>query len=203
GESAELRSIVEYSRRFRIPLVAITAVADSSLGAEADIVLDLPRAPEACPHGLAPTTSTLMQLALGDALAVALLETRGFTAQEFRVFHPGGRLGANLHFVRDIMHRGDAVPLAPSGLPMTEAILTISRAGFGCLGVVEPSGRLAGIITDGDLRRHLGPDLLARTVDEVMTRAPKTAPPDMLVGAALELLNATKITALFVVEDGR
>lgn len=203
GETAELSNVIEYSRRFRIPLVAVTSSTASALGRQADIVLALPQAPEACPHGLAPTTSTLMQLALGDALAVALLESRGFTAQDFRAFHPGGKLGASLHLVRDLMHTGASVPLAPSATSMSEAIVLISQRGFGCLGVTDARGALIGIITDGDLRRHLGPDLLSQSVDEVMTRNPKTVPPDLLAGAALDMLNAAKITAVFVVEDGK
>jgi arabinose-5-phosphate isomerase len=203
GETTELKSLVEYARRFRIPLVAITATADSSLARQADIVLLLPQVAEACPHGLAPTTSTLLQLVLGDALAIALLESRGFTAEEFRVFHPGGKLGASLHFVRDIMHGGAALPVAPQGTAMSEAIVRMTEKGFGCLGIVDSEGALVGVITDGDLRRHLGPELLSRTVDEVMTRTPKSIAPDVLVGAALDLLNQSKITAIFVVEEGR
>lgn len=201
GETVELRSLVEFSSRFRIPLIAITAMPDSTLAREADIVLCLPRAAEACPHGLAPTTSTLLQLVIGDALAVALLESRGFTAEDFHIFHPGGRLGASLHFVRDIMHRERALPLAAVGTAMSEAIVDMTQKGLGCLGIVDGNGALIGIITDGDLRRHLGPNLLSRTVEEVMTRAPKAIAPDLLVGAALDLLNQAKITAIFVVED--
>ncbi|WP_421726697.1 KpsF/GutQ family sugar-phosphate isomerase [Bauldia sp.] len=203
GETAELRSVVEYARRFDIPLVAMTADATSSLAREADIVLLLPRVAEACPHGLAPTTSTLLQLGLGDALAIALLESHGFTAEGFHAFHPGGKLGANLKFVRDIMHRGDALPLTAVGTAMSEGILLTSEKGFGCLGVVDDGRNLVGIITDGDLRRHLGPGLLDRRVEDVMTRSPKTVPPDMIVGAAIDILNQAKITALFVVEDRR
>lgn len=204
GESAELTSIVEHSRRFRIPLIAVTAAPDSTLARKSDVVLTLPRADEACPHGLAPTTSTLIQLALGDALAIALLESRGFTAEDFHILHPGGRLGASLHFVRDIMHQGDAIPLARRGAPMSEAILLIGEKRLGCVGIVDPAGKLVGIITDGDLRRHLsGPDLLARKVDSVMTAKPKTIAPDTLVGAALDILNQSKITVLFVVESGK
>jgi arabinose-5-phosphate isomerase len=203
GESPELRNMVEYSRRFDIPLIAVTANTDGTLARASDIVLALPRATEACPHGLAPTTSTLMQLALGDALAVALLESRGFTPEKFHDFHPGGRLGANLHFVRDIMHKGDALPLATEEILMSDAIVRMSEKGFGCLGVIGRDRALIGIVTDGDLRRHLGPDLLSRNVRDVMTRGPKTIAPDELVGAALELLNSAKITALFVVDDGK
>jgi arabinose-5-phosphate isomerase len=204
GESAELTSIVEHSRRFRIPLIAVTAAPDSTLARKSDVVLALPRADEACPHGLAPTTSTLMQLALGDALAIALLESRGFTAEDFHVLHPGGRLGASLHFVRDIMHQGDEIPVTRRGAPMSEAIMLIGEKRLGCVGVVDTAGKLVGIITDGDLRRHLsGPDLLARKVDSVMTAKPKTIAPDTLVGAALDILNQSKITVLFVVESGK
>ncbi|MCP4384240.1 MAG: KpsF/GutQ family sugar-phosphate isomerase [Hyphomicrobiales bacterium] len=201
GETVELRSVVEYARRFDIPLVAVTAAPDSSLARESNTVLCLPRAPEACPHGLAPTTSTMMMHCLGDALAIALLESHGFTAEGFHAFHPGGKLGANLKFVRDIMHRGKSLPLATTGTLMSEAIVRTTEMGFGCLGVVDGNRRLVGIITDGDLRRHLGPDLLTRLVEDVMTPAPKTVPPDMLVGAAIDVLNQAKITALFVVED--
>lgn len=203
GETAELRAIVEFTRRFRTPLVAMTSNAASTLGRHADHILLLPNVDEACPHGLAPTTSTTMQLALGDALAIALLESRGFTAQDFRLFHPGGKLGASLHYVRDIMHRDDAVPLAPLGSSMAEAIIGMTAKGFGSLGIVDEAGLLRGIITDGDLRRHIGGDLLSRTVDQVMTRAPRTVGPETLVGAAIDLLNSTKILAVFVVDDGK
>ena len=201
GETLELRALVEYARRFGNKLVAVTAMPESSLARQADIVLALPEAAEACPHGLAPTTSTLMQLALGDALAVALLEARGFTAEDFHRFHPGGKLGAKFHFVRDIMHRGAAMPVAATGTAMSEALVAMTGRGLGCLGIVDGDGALVGIITDGDLRRHLGPGLLTQRVEDVMTRAPKTIAPDTLVGAALDALNTAKITALFVVEE--
>ncbi len=203
GETAELRPIVEYAARFRNPLVAMTANVDSSLARQATHVLLMPRAEEACPHGLAPTTSAVMQLALGDALAIALLEAHGFTAQDFRLFHPGGKLGASLHFVTAVMHAGALMPLAPLGTPMPAAIAEMSEKRFGCVGVTDAEGRLVGIVTDGDLRRHLGPDLLSQPIEAVMTRDPKTIPPSMLVGAAIDLLNSTRITAFFVVENGR
>ncbi|MEZ5840435.1 MAG: KpsF/GutQ family sugar-phosphate isomerase [Hyphomicrobiales bacterium] len=203
GETAELRNIVDYSRRFRVPLIAITSNAESTLGRAADVALALPKVQEACPHGLAPTTSTTLQLALGDAIAVALLEAKGFTAGDFKVFHPGGQLGAYLKFVRDVMHTGDAVPLVPEGTSMTEAIVVMTGKGFGCLGVVAPDGRLSGIVTDGDLRRHLSGDLLKRRVEEVMTARPKTVRPDSLVSEAMQILNASKITALLVAAEGR
>jgi arabinose-5-phosphate isomerase len=205
GSNPELRAILEYSRRFRIPLVAMTSEPGSPLGRAADITLAFPKAAEACPHGLAPTTSTLMQQALGDALAIALLESRGFTAQDFRVFHPGGKLGASLHFVRDIMHRDDAVPLVTLGTPMSEAILTISEKSFGCVGVVDRAGALIGVVTDGDLRRHMSADLLRLPVEQVMTPSPKTVQPDILVGEALALMNLNQrpFTVLFVVDKDK
>ena len=203
GETEELKDLITYSRRFRIALIAITVNAESTLGEAADIVLTLPSASEACPHNLAPTTSSLMQLALGDALAMALLETRGFTALDFGVFHPGGKLGAALKFVRDVMHPGDAVPLIKRGAPMSEAIVEMSAKGFGCVAVTDRDGKLAGVITDGDLRRHMRVDLLQAPVDAVMTTSPKIIRPDQLASEALQILNASKITALMVVEAGR
>jgi arabinose-5-phosphate isomerase len=201
GETAELRNIVFYSRRFRVPLVAITSRADSTLARSADVALVMPGVEEACPHGLAPTTSALVQLALGDALAIALLENRGFSADDFLKFHPGGSLGANLAHVRDVMHRGDRLPLAPLGTGMNEALLLISQKGFGCLGVTDPNGNLVGIITDGDLRRHLAGNIFERRVDDVMTREPKTIEPDALVASALEILNSAGIMALMVLDN--
>ncbi|HMK71050.1 MAG TPA: KpsF/GutQ family sugar-phosphate isomerase [Xanthobacteraceae bacterium] len=203
GETEELNSLIDYSRRFGIALIAVTVNGESTLGKAADIVLPMPQAREACPHNLAPTTSSLMQLALGDALAIALLESRGFTAVDFGVFHPRGRLGAALKFIRDVMHPGAAVPLIARGALMSEAIVEMSAKGFGCVAVTDADGRLAGVITDGDLRRHMRADLLRATVDEVMTASPKTVRPDQLVGEALQLLNTAKITALIVVDKER
>ncbi|CAL8978088.1 Arabinose 5-phosphate isomerase KdsD [Rhodoplanes sp. P11] len=202
GETAELRALIDYSRRFRIALVAVTSEADSTLGRAADIVLRLPVAREACPHNLAPTTSSLMQLALGDALAIALLESRGFTPLDFRNLHPGGRLGAALKFARDLMHTGAAMPLCPLGARMGAAVVEMSTKGFGCVGVTDPEGHLVGIVTDGDLRRHMRPDLLDLPVEQVMTRRPISAKPDQLASEALQVLNASKITAVFVIERG-
>ena len=203
GETEELKDLINYSRRFRIPLIAVTVSADSTLGKSADVVLALPATREACPHNLAPTTSSLMQLALGDALAIALLESKGFSAMDFGVFHPGGQLGAALKFVRNVMHPGAAVPLIKRGAPMSEAIVEMSAKGFGCVAVIDDSGTLAGVITDGDLRRHMRADLLRAPVDEIMTASPKVVRPDQLVSEALQLLNSSKITALVVVEAGR
>ena len=203
GETAELRDLTDYAKRFRVALIAVTANADSTLAKAADIALVLPAAKEACPLGLAPTTSTLMQLALGDALAVTLFESRGFTALQFKDLHPGGRLGASLTFVRDLMHKGKIVPLVPLGTRMSEALVEMTGKGFGCVGVTGAGGALVGIVTDGDLRRHMRDDLLSSSVDSVMTRNPKSVRPDQLAAEALEILNARKVTALFVVEDGK
>jgi arabinose-5-phosphate isomerase len=202
GETAELADLVAHSRRFGVPLVAITARAGSTLARAADVALTLPAAAEACPMGLAPTTSTTMQMALGDGLAVALLTRRGFTAADFHRIHPGGRLGTRLRRVRDLMHVGDAMPLAPPDTPMDRALLLMTEKRFGCLGVVDRSGRLIGIVTDGDLRRAMGPALLSRHAVDVMTSAPRTIAPDALAGEALRAMNAHErpVTTLFVVD---
>lgn len=200
GETVELKPIITYSRRFTVPLIAITSQANSALGKQADVVLQLPRVTEACPHGLAPTTSTTIQLALGDSLAIALLDARGFTAHDFKIFHPGGSLGANLKYVSDVMHQSERLPLIASGASMADALVAITAKSFGCVGVTDADGKLIGVITDGDLRRHMGPDLLRASVDEVMTAKPKTIAPTLLASAALELINSSRITALFVVD---
>jgi arabinose-5-phosphate isomerase len=202
GETAELAAIIAYTRRFRIPLIALTSEPDSTLGREADIRLVLPRTPEACPHGLAPTTSTTMQLVLGDALAIALLESKGFTALDFSVFHPGGKLGAKLTLVRDVMHKDERIPRVSVEAKMSSAVVEISCKRFGCVGVFDAEQRLVGIITDGDMRRHMQPDLMDRPVAEVMTRSPITIEPDALVAEALATLDQ-KITVLLVVEGDR
>jgi arabinose-5-phosphate isomerase len=201
GETVELKNLIDYSKRHRIGLIAVTADVGSTLAKAADVVLALPQAREACPHNLAPTTSSLMQLALGDALAIALLESRGFTALDFGALHPGGRLGAALKTVRDIMHSGDKMPLASQGNRMSDALVEMTAKGFGCVGITQEQ-QLVGIITDGDLRRKMQPDLLDMQVETVMTKRPKTIRPDQLASEALEILNSSKITALFVVKAG-
>ena len=203
GETVELSNIITYSRRFAVGLIAITSKQESALGKAADVVLELPRAKEACPHGLAPTTSTTMQLAIGDCLAIALLERKGFTAHDFRVFHPGGSLGAQLKHVSHLMHKGDAIPLVPLDTAMSEVLVTMTTKSFGCVGVTDAAGALAGMITDGDLRRHMGDGLLSRRASDIMTRRPNTLAPGMLASAALEQINSLKRTQMFVVEDGR
>ena len=203
GEQPEMKTLVNYAKRFAIPMIAVTSNADSSLGSAARIVLELPKAREACPHNLAPTTSTLMQAALSDALAIALLESRGFTALEFANFHPGGKLGAMLKHTSDLMHTGDAVPLKPVGTSMSDALVEMSAKGFGCVAIVDGRGAIAGIITDGALRRQMRPDLMRLRVDNIMTRNPRVIERDSLASEALELLNSAKITTLIVTEANK
>lgn len=203
GDTPELNDIIAYTRRFNIPLIAVTGRAGSPLAAEADVALVLPTSPEACPLGLAPTTSTTMMLALGDVLAVALLERKGFSAEDFQVLHPGGRLGNKLTRVSDLMHDGEEIPLAAPETPMSEALITMTAKRFGCVGVIDDAGRLIGVVTDGDLRRHMGNDLPTRSAGEVMTAAPKHIRPQALAAEALGFMNANKITSLFVVENDK
>lgn len=201
GESKELMGIVAYSRRFSIPLIAITSGESSALARAADVVLLLPVVPEACPHGLAPTTSALLQLVMGDALAIALLEARGFTPDHFRTFHPGGQLGANLMQVSEIMRVGDQIPTALVGTKMPEAVMTLSNKKVGCVCIVDTKGELVGIITDGDVARNLHRNLANIAVEDIMTRTPKTVDPQTLAGTAIALLNEHNIGALVVTEN--
>jgi arabinose-5-phosphate isomerase len=203
GGSAELTDIVAYTRRFKIPLVAVTGGGASPLAKHADVTLLLPQAEEACPMGLAPTTSTTMMMALGDAIAVALIERTGFTAGHFRELHPGGQLGRRLKLVADLMHAGEELPLARPTERMSEVLIKMSAKRFGCVGIVDDAGALAGIITDGDLRRHMSDRLLSETAGGIMTRDPKTIRKDATAAEALHLMSERSITALFVVEDGR
>lgn len=203
GEASELKGIVAYSRRFKIPLVALTSKPESTLAREADICLILPREEEACPHGLAPTTSTLMQLAIGDALAISLLETRGFSPSDFKTLHPGGQLGANLTQIRDLMHTGDEIPLVSAGAVMGNAVAMISQKGFGCVGVIDSTGVLKGIITDGDLRRNIDKSLNELSVEDIMTTNPKVIAPTTLASTAIAMLNDMKVTTLFVTENNK
>ena len=203
GEQAEMKALITYAKRFRIALISMTAEGDSTLSQAADVALTLPKAREACPHNLAPTTSSLMLLALGDALAIALLEGRGFTSVDFSVLHPGGKLGAMLKHISEVMHTGAAVPVKPLGTSMSEALVEMTSKGFGCVGIVDARGAIAGIVTDGDLRRHMRPDLMTALVDDVMTKNPKTIRGNLLASEALEILNASKITALIVTEASK
>ena len=200
GETPELADLIAHTRRFRIPLIGVASRAGSTLLRQADVALVLPAAEEACGNGIVPTTSTTMTLALGDAIAIALMEHRKFTAEHFRTFHPGGKLGALLSKVGDLMHRD--MPLVRDDAPMSEALLVISQKGYGVTGVTDADGRLAGIITDGDLRRHMQ-GLLDRSAAEVMTRNPRIIAPDALAEAALAEMQSRKITCLFVSQGGR
>jgi len=203
GETHELSDIIAYTRRFDIPLIGMTRKAASALAEQADVALILPPVPEACPLGLAPTTSTTMMLALGDALAVALLERRGFSAADFREFHPGGQLGRALLKVTDIMHAGDGLPLCRLDSPLSEVIFEMTAKRLGCVGVTDDAGALVGIITDGDIRRHLAPELLAERADSIMSPRPKSIRPKALIAEALRVMNDKQITTLFVIEADR
>jgi arabinose-5-phosphate isomerase len=206
GGTAELAHIVGHAKRFSLPLIAITGRGDSVLAEAADVVLLLPAIQEACPLGLAPTTSTTMMLGLGDALAVALLERRGFTAHDFHALHPSGSLGQQLRRVTELMHKGKALPLVALGSPMNAAILEMTAKSFGCVGILDAGGSLVGIITDGDLRRHMAPDLLEQPVERVMTTEPRTIRPQASIAEAIGLMagkSRRPITSLFVVEEGR
>ncbi len=199
GETPELADLVAYTRRFGIPMIGVASRADSTLLQRSDIAIVLPQLGEACGTGVVPTTSTTMTLALGDAIAVALMKHRDFTPEKFRDFHPGGKLGAQLSKVADLMHAGDAVPTVKADTPMSEALLTISQKGFGVVGVLNKDGRLVGIVTDGDLRRHMD-GLLDHNAGEVMTPNPSTIAPQALAEEALALMNSRKITCLFAVD---
>jgi arabinose-5-phosphate isomerase len=204
GEAPELADIIAYTRRFAVKLIAITSRAESALGSAADICLALPRMPEACPNGLAPTTSTTMQLAIGDALSMALLEARGFSPQDFRQFHPGGKLGALLKRARDLMHGAEELPLVPETATLEQAIVEMTSRRFGVTGVVDGQGRLAGLLTDGDLRRAFQRGLaMGGPAAAAMTPAPRTAAPEMLAADLLALMNEKRITSLFVVDGGK
>ncbi len=202
GETTELADIVAYTRRFKIPLIGIIGRSGSTLAMAADVALVLPDLSEACAITAAPTTSTTMMLALGDALAVAMLEQKGFSLDDFQVFHPGGKLGRRLLKVDDIMHTGAALPLIGEAEKMSVAILEMTAKSFGCLGVVDAKGALQGIITDGDLRRHMSDNLLDRTTGDVMTGGARTAPSGTLASEALDIMNSNAITTLFISDAG-
>lgn len=201
GESSELIDVIAYAKQYNVTLIGFTSRAESSLGKGADICLALPRASEACPNGLAPTTSTTMQLALGDAIAIALLEARRFGSHDFGRYHPGGKLGARLKQVRAVMQTGDRLPLVAEGTLMADAIVTMTSKGLGCVIVIDKDDMLKGIITDGDLRRHMAPELISKCVDEIMTKGPQTVAPENLIAEALDILEARKISSLVVVDQ--
>ncbi|OLP58381.1 KpsF/GutQ family protein [Xaviernesmea oryzae] len=202
GETVELASMITYARRFQVPIVSITSNADSNLARNSAVAIVLPKVQEACPHGLAPTTSTLLQLAVGDALAIALLERRGFSPEDFRTFHPGGKLGAQLQRAIELAHVGAAVPLLPVGSPMSMAVIEMSSKGFGVVGIIDSARRLIGVITDGDLRRHMSDGLLVEPVEAVMSHSPRVVRGDILASAALKAMQSAKrVTVLFVVNE--
>jgi arabinose-5-phosphate isomerase len=203
GETKELADMLGYAKRYSIPLLGMTAKADSSLGRAADILLQVPDAAEACAETNAPTTSTTLMIALGDALAVALLESKGFKADHFKVFHPGGKLGAMLRTAADVMHTSAELPVTPTGTPFIDAVKTMTAKGFGVLAVTNSDGTMAGLVTDGDLRRHLTSGKTASTIDDVMTRSPRTADPASLAADVLRTMNERKITQMFVVDAGK
>lgn len=205
GESRELSDILIYAKRYGIPLIAITKNPESTLGKAGDIVLKLPDDGEACPLGLAPTSSTTATLVLGDVLAIALMERKGFSKTDYKQRHPGGKLGAILQKVSDLMHKGDDMPIVGTDTPMQEALLVMTSKMLGCVGIVDNDGKLVGIITDGDLRRWLTSDVLNKKVSEVMTKNPKVVSPDILAAEALNIMNNTGrgITQLFAVQDGK
>ena len=200
GETSELKGVIAYSSRFSIPLIALTKNKNSALGKQATVCIELPSVEEACPNGLAPTTSTTIQMAIGDALAVALLESRGFSADDFGIYHPGGSLGSKLTSVREVMHTGDAIPLVAENTAMSDAVMVLSQKRFGCVGVCDAPGTLVGILTDGDLARNLDKNLQSLSVNDLMTRAPKTINGSALVTSALAMLDEFNISALIVTD---
>ena len=202
GEAPELANLVAYTRRYKIPLIALSSREGSTLATQADIRINIPQLGEACGHGVVPTTSTTMSVAVGDALAIALMEARQFTPSDFRAFHPGGKLGAQLARVSDLMHAGDAIPLVEKHTAMSDTLLMMSQKGLGVVGVADDKGYLAGIITDGDLRRHMD-GLLDMSAGDVMTAGPKTTSPNMLAAEAVGVMNGANITCLFALNDDK
>jgi arabinose-5-phosphate isomerase len=200
GESAELKDLLNYCARFSVPMIAITANAASTMGRAADVTIQIPKVEEACPNGLAPTTSTLLQLAIGDAIAMALLDAKGFSAEDFRNFHPGGKLGAQIKHARDIMHGKSDLPLVEATDTLLTAISKINEKRFGCVGVIDHDGKLAGIITDGDVRRNIAREIKSLRAADVMTKAPTTVNSAMLAAEVIEIINSKRITAVFVVD---
>ena len=201
GETVELGNMLAYAQRFKVPVISLTSNQDSLLARHSTVPIVIPKVVEACPHGLAPTTSALLQLAVGDALAIALLERRGFSPEDFKTFHPGGKLGAQLLLVGELAHRGDAMPILPLGAQMGQALIEMSSKGFGVVGVVDTDGKLAGVITDGDLRRHMSDGLLQQTVEAIMSFKPRVISPQLLASAAMQVMQSSKVTVLFLVDE--
>lgn len=202
GEAPELANLLAFTRRFNIPLIGLSSKPESTLMTQADVQLQIPAMGEACGYGIVPSNSTTLTLAMGDALAIAIMKHRDFRPENFRDFHPGGKLGAQLSKVRDLMHGGDALPLVRQDTPMSEALIEISQKGFGVVGVTDDTGQILGIITDGDLRRHMD-GLLQKQADEVMTKQPTTIAPDALAEEAVAIMNLHKITCLFAIDPSK
>ena len=203
GETSELNNIISYSKRFDIPLVSISSNAKSSLNKNSTVGIVYKKPIEACPHNLAPTSSTTVMLVIGDCMAMSLLELKGFKSSQFKSFHPGGNLGKDLKRVDEIMHTGSALPLSKENEKMTKALLKMTKKSFGCVGVVNNNKKLIGIITDGDLRRNMNDNLFNLKALNLMTKYPSTGNKDMLVGEALNLMNSKKITSLFICEKNK
>ena len=206
GEAKELCDIIGYSRRFHIPMIALTSQAESTMAKAADLVLLIPdktKAPEACPFGMAPTTSTTLTLALGDALTVALMEKKGFSLDQYRDRHPGGKLGNILLKVSDIMAKGDDLPLVKPDMLMADVLPVMTSKSLGCVGIIDDSGKLLGVITDGDLRRHMDADLIVRRAKDIMTQSPKTISANLLASEAVHLMQNAKITNIFVLDENQ
>ncbi len=201
GETAELINMISFTRRFGIKLVSVTANQNSTLAKSSDAVILIPKLPEACPNGLAPTTSTTIMLAIGDALAVSLIKHIEFGKEDFKVFHPSGALGKKLLTTSDLMAKGEMMPLVKTGVLMSDALIKMSQKSFGCLGVIDEQNKLLGIITDGDLRRHMSDNIVNYCVDNVMTKNPITISPSTLVIEAVGIMNSKKITSLFVTDQ--
>ncbi len=203
GETIELRNIVLFAKNHNIKIISITANRDSLISKKSDVPIILPNFVEACPHDLAPTTSTTMQLALGDIIAITLMTEKGISKDDFKSLHPSGKIGARLSSVQDVMHSGDAIPLASQDATLSEALVIMTEKRFGCIGLTDAHGNLVGIITDGDLRRCLSGDILGRDSKDIMTRKPVTISGKITVSSAISLMNKKKITSLFVLEDGK
>lgn len=201
GETVELSDLIHYCKRLSIPLISITSREDSTLAIASDVALILPNSPEACPMGLAPTTSTTLSLALGDAIAVTLLNRKGFSVPDFKMFHPGGKLGQQLKMVKDLMFKGTALPLVSPSTLMGDGIVTMTAKSMGCLLVVDTNNKLLGVVTDGDLRRHMGPTLLETSVEDIMTTTPKTIGPKALAAEAVAFMNTHKIMNVCVIDE--
>ena len=203
GETSELKNIISYSKRFDIPMVSISSNSKSTLHKSSTVGIVYKKPVEACPHNLAPTSSTTLMLVIGDCIAMSLLELKGFKSSQFKNFHPGGNLGKDLQKVSEIMHVGSSLPLAKENDKMSKTLITMTKKSFGCIGVIDSKKKLIGIITDGDLRRSMNNNLFSLKASNLMTKKPSTGDKDMLVGEALNIMNYKKITSLFICEKNK